>query len=691
MVGLVVGADAVALVLRWIVWRDPAHRPTAGLASMIRAMLAFIVATVVGALIVDRRPDNRTGRLLVALGGAFAVVSLVESYERYGLLLHRGPRWAATGAGWASLWAWIPVFALIGALLLNFPTGRPPSGRWRLVGWGLGVGAALLLLSFPFADVGFDDVLDNERNPFVLPSALQPIRAAVAGIAYLLLLVSILAAAVSIVARWRRAGATEREQLKWVAIAATALGTALVANALLTWSDLQPFVAVFADACLAGVFVAIGIAVLRHRLFDVDVVINRAIVYLVLIVFATGAYVVLVVGFGRLVGRSSGPDVWLSVVATTIVALAFAPVRERARRIANRVVYGETTAPYEVLADLGRRLAGALSPDSLLPSLARSAATGVGATAADVRLALLDGTERRVTWPDDATPSGEVPFVVPVTSGADVLGHISVSPRPGVALTRAQRGLITDLARQAAAPLSNVQLTLRLESQLDHISRQAADLRASRERIVQAQDDERRRIERNIHDGAQQQLVALTLELLAASGRAPEPLSAELDEIRHHVGDILTTLRDLARGIFPPLLVEAGLGPALLAHIAKTRVRADVDDRLPAGMRPAPEVEAAVYFCCLEALQNVTKHAGTDVRAVICLELVDGQLSFAVIDDGGGFDPDATVSSGTGLQGMSDRLAAIGGDLEVRSEPGGGTAVHGVAPLRGGAGTTPHA
>jgi signal transduction histidine kinase len=271
------------------------------------------------------------------------------------------------------------------------------------------------------------------------------------------------------------------------------------------------------------------------------------------------------------------------------------------------------------------------------------------------------------------------------------LGHIAIAPRPGAALTRAQRGLITDLARQAAAPLSNVRLTLQLEDQLDQISRQAADLRASRERLVRAQDDERRRIERDIHDGAQQQLVAVTLRLLAARRRASRPLAIELDEIRHDVGDILATLRDLARGIFPPLLAEAGLGPTLLTHIAKTRLPVELDDRLPTGLRAGSDVEAAVYFCCLEALQNVSKHAPDATFAVVRLELVDGDLAFDVIDDGPGFDLDGSSSGGTGLQGMADRLAAVGGRLDERSERGSGTRVRGTAPVRGGASTTTRA
>ena len=334
----------------------------------------------------------------------------------------------------------------------------------------------------------------------------------------------------------------------------------------------------------------------------------------------------------------------MSVLATVIVALAFAPVREWARRLANRLVYGETASPYDVLADLGHRLAGALPPDDLLPSLARSAATGVGASAAEVRLILPDGTDRTVAWPDGCDVDGESVVVVPVTRGSDVFGHIAIAPRPGAALTRAQRGLITDLARQAAAPLSNVRLTIQLEDQLDQISRQAADLRASRERLVRAQDDERRRIERDIHDGAQQQLVAVTLGLLAARQRAPDPLATELDEIRHDVADILVDAarpgpRDL------PAVARRGRPRSDVArpHRQDAPPRVELDDRLPAGLRAGSDVEAAVYFCCLEALQNVSKHAPDATLATVRLELVDGDLVFDVIDDGAGFDLDAST------------------------------------------------
>jgi signal transduction histidine kinase len=684
LVVVVLLADALAIVLRWQVDRD---RGGGEVASAVRSVSAFAIALGVGVLIVDRRPGNRTGRVLVALGVAFAALSLVEAAARYGLLLDRGPRWLAEATGWLAQWLWIPVIALIGALMLVFPDGRPPGHRWRIVGWGLLVATLSLVGTFPYVSTELADELGTPDNPLAAPSSIRPILGVVMGAGFLLLIASMVGAAASMVFRWRRAGQVERQQIEWVALAAVAFVAALVVNGIADGTDAQRWVSVVADVCLAGIFVAIGIAVLRYRLYDIDLIVNRAIVYGLLAAFITAVYAVVVAGLGALVDARG--HLWLSVLTTVVVALAFAPARERARRIANRLVYGETLSPYDALAGLGRRLSGAVATEELLPSLARSAADGVGAASAEVRLHLPDGRARRAAWPpvDDRAPLDVEPlvepFVVAVTSGADRLGDIALVARPGAAFTARQRALVADLAHQASAPLANVRLTLQLEDQLAHISEQAVELRASRERLVRAQDDERRRLERNIHDGAQQHLVAITLELGAAARKASPPLDAQLDGIRRHVADTLVELRSLARGVFPPLLAEAGVGAALRAHIAATRLAARVDDQLTG--RAAPGVEAAIYFCCLEALQNVSKHApGASVAIVLDasgqLDADVPALTFSVTDDGPGIAPGDVGSDGTGLQGMRDRIAAVGGHVWIDSAPGHGTVVRGVVP-----------
>jgi signal transduction histidine kinase len=264
--------------------------------------------------------------------------------------------------------------------------------------------------------------------------------------------------------------------------------------------------------------------------------------------------------------------------------------------------------------------------------------------------------------------------LLPVRYQGEVLGALSVSKRPGESLTPTENRLLTDLAAQAGLVLKNVGLREQLLARLEEI-------RASRQRLVAAQDEERRRIERNIHDGAQQQLVALAIKLTLTEsliGTDPDGERELLAELRHDAMGAVEDLRDLARGIYPPLLASAGLAAALTAQARKapvpTSVTADGVGRYP------QDLEAAVYFCVLEALQNVAKYAGA-TRAGVRLTAGGNDLEFAVTDDGAGFDPESKAC-GTGLQGMADRLHAHGGSLTVRSSADGGTTILGRLPCR---------
>ena len=239
-------------------------------------------------------------------------------------------------------------------------------------------------------------------------------------------------------------------------------------------------------------------------------------------------------------------------------------------------------------------------------------------------------------------------------------------------LTPTEDKLVHDLAAQAGLVLRNVGLTEQLLARLD-------ELKASRQRLVLAQDEERRKIERNIHDGAQQQLVSLSVKLkLLSQLTARDPVKAtELaDQLQLEARDALEDLRDLARGIYPPLLADKGLASALESQARKSPLPVSIDaDGIG---RFSQDIEAAVYFCCLEALQNVAKYANAS-HVTLTLSDGDGRLAFTVVDDGAGFDT-AQIGYGTGLQGMADRLAALGGDLEVRSAPEQGTEIAGTLP-----------
>jgi signal transduction histidine kinase len=273
--------------------------------------------------------------------------------------------------------------------------------------------------------------------------------------------------------------------------------------------------------------------------------------------------------------------------------------------------------------------------------------------------------------------------VAPITHAGALYGLIVVE-RPGdhEAFTDEDERVLAELARQVGVALYNVRLDSALQSTLGELRRQSEELRASRARIVAAADAERRRIERDLHDGAQQRLVALSAKLRLARELAADDAAearAVLDELGTDIELAIEELRELAHGIYPPLLVEGGLADALTAAATRAALPATVE--LHADGRYPLEIEAAVYFCCTEALQNAAKHAGADAQATVRVWEEAGGLLFEVADNGTGFDPGRSVR-GAGFTNMADRLGAFGGTLGVESTPGAGTAVRGVIPLR---------
>jgi signal transduction histidine kinase len=357
-----------------------------------------------------------------------------------------------------------------------------------------------------------------------------------------------------------------------------------------------------------------------------------------------------------------------------VVAIAFQPVRARARRLANRVVYGKRATPYEVLSGFSSRASETYSTEDVLPRLVKILAEGIGANEARVWLRV--GSELRLAaaWPlngdvpsapisgDELPPFADRERAFPVRHGGELLGAISVVTSLSDPLGPDRERLVEDVAAQTALVLANVRLI--------------EELRESRRRIVTAQDERAKALERNLHDGAQQQLVALAVKQRLAGSlveRDPAQAKAMLDDIQAETQEALENLRDLARGIYPPLLADRGLGAALEGQARKAALPVAVETE---GLGRYPqEVEAAVYFCCLEALQNVAKYSEAS-SATVRLVGEDGVLRFEVRDDGVGFDPGSTAF-GSGLQGMADRLDAIRGSLHVRSAPGEGTTVIG--------------
>ena len=351
--------------------------------------------------------------------------------------------------------------------------------------------------------------------------------------------------------------------------------------------------------------------------------------------------------------------------------------------LANRLVYGKRATPYEVMADFGHRMAGTIDVDRALPDLAEAARTGVRASAARVRLFLPDGSERPATRPDGADP-GAWERTVEITHQGERIGAIAVAKEAGDPLLPAESALLDDLAHQAGLAMHNVRLTDELQARLEQLAMQAEQLEVSRRRLITARDAQRRGLERDIREGPRKELEHIADALERATRIAPsEPAAAiaTVDEIAGRAKATLEGLRDLARGIFPPLLADQGIVPALEAHIRKVGANATLDAASAVrGARFDADVEACAYFVCLQALQNVLRHAA-NARTLVRLWLEDGRLAFEVADRGPGFEA-STTDGGMGLQIMRDRVDALEGELVVRSDPGGGTTVTGRVPAR---------
>ncbi len=657
-VALMAGALALVYVNR--------HRAPADLTgwdfSDVFGQVADLAVPVVGFVLASRRPANRIGWLFLAAGLALGLSSFSSAYALHALVVTRGSWPAGRAAGWLSNWVWVIPYAMLALVFVLFPTGQPRSPRWRAAAW---------LIAGAFTLAVADQVAEAVRDwPDPFATVTQPNPPDVTA-AYVLMAAALVASAAALVVRFARSTGEERLQLKWFAAAAVFLVVALVLW-LLTNVLVTGLLVSLAFVCL---YAAVAIAVLKYRLYEIDFVISKALLYGTLAAFITVVYFGLVVGVGTVVGNRRSP--LLSALAAAIVALAFQPLRRRAARLANRVVYGKRSTPYQVLSDFGRRIGGAYASEDVLPQMAQIVAAGTGAEQVVVWLrvggelrpeAVSDGRAAAVPLPVDGQVMPSLPGAdlgVPVLHQGELLGAISIRMPRDEPLRPAGQQLVADVASQAGLVLSNAGLI--------------EDLRASRQRLVTAQDEARRRLERNLHDGAQQDLVALTIKSRLAGATVED-----LDQAREAFGELqadasaaLANLRDLAHGIYPPMLADLGLTAALNAQAAKSAVPVTVEaDGIG---RYGQDTEAAVYFCCLEALQNIAKYAHA-AQARICLRARNGTLSAVVSDDGTGYDADRTPM-GAGQRNMADRLAALGGRLEVRSAPGQGTTITASLPV----------
>jgi GAF domain-containing protein len=647
----VVVLTATAVVLDTIF--TAAHRPLFSEATWADhgwplAPLGNLGCALMGALIVSRHPRHPLGWLL---SGA-SLLSVTLAAEAYSI-------WVLDGDGpgsrhWGHLAAWAgpllgwPAFTALILVFLLSPDGHLPSRRWRWAVWVTLVG--LVLRTGATLTIHPGEVVYGQDHGY------RPVTLPLLTVGYLLVAAGLLASVVSMVLRLRRATDDTRRQLLWVASSAAflALGVAVILIVPRaqgeegTWLAALPL-----HLAQLTVPLCVAVAVLRHRLLEIDLIVNRALVLAIATGLVGAGYVAVVVIVGLTIGDGAG-GFWPSLLATAVVAVAFQPLRRRVVKIADRLAFGAASAPYEALADFSRRLGDSPDPSHLLPAVADEAAQAVNATRVTVLLHVGAGPDRVATWPVTGTGAAASRLAIPVVDAGEQLGSITVDIPAGRAVRPHEQRLLADLADQAGLAFRNARLTAELSGQVEQLAHRTRELDESRRRLITAGDAERSRIERAIAGQVVLHLEPLPEHLLQLS-RLDEAgtvvLSAELiGPPIESLATALDSLRDITRGVFPAQLVRAGLPIALGSLLARPRTAGRlVVESSATDARFEPRTEAAAYFCVAEAAQNFDD-------PVVTLTTDQDRLHLLITGRGRG---------GLPLAQMRDRVEAAGGSMTV--------------------------
>ncbi|MDX6258219.1 MAG: hypothetical protein QOJ11_4553 [Frankiales bacterium] len=611
--------------------------------------LATLGSALMGALIVSRYPRHPVGWLLV-VAGVSSISVLAEAYSL----------WPPVGAGHTALVAgrvagWVS--ALLGAplamtavilIFLIAPDGRLLSRRWRwaartaLVGFALYT-AAVLSQSPTAYDI-------DQRD---LPTATQVVIST--GIT--LMILSLVASAVGLVLRLRRTQGETRRQLLWVAASAAMLASTfvwlLVGQQLIGGEDTLAAATPLYAAYLS-LPICTAVAVLRHRLFDIDVIVNRALVVFLATAVVSAAYVLVVVALGSALGGNNG--YWPSLLATALVAIAFQPLRRRVVRVADRLAFGAAAEPYDALADFTRRLGESPDPSDLLPAVAEAAANAVSARRVTVELALPYGAVKTATWPSGAEAGAGPTAGIPVTDGAERLGSLVIETAPGHPLRGRDTALLRDLAGQAVIAFRNARLSAELSHRVEELDLQTRALEESRRRLITAGDAERSRLERAVTRDVAPHLKRMPAQFDNLARGAAGPVTAGLVQpLRAQAEAALEALREITRGVYPAQLGRSGLEPALRSLLGRTGGATLHVDAGTDHSRTEARVEAAAYFCVAEAVR--------DLGGPVEVSLTRREESLVVVVDG----QDAGELP---LANMRDRAEALGGTISSRRAEG---------------------
>jgi signal transduction histidine kinase len=542
-----------------------------------------------------------------------------------------------------------------------FPTGRfvPRWTRWLSIGAILFWGLKYFLPSFPFNP--YNNIL------FVIIGFLATVGAIIIAQVYRYLLLS---------------NSVQRQQTKWVVFGVSiAIGGDIVLGLISTiffpWVSQSPLADILFNTTiyllLLLIPISLAFAILRSRLWDIDIIINRTLVYGILTASVVAIYVLVVGSLGTLL-QATG-NLLISLVATGLVAVLFSPLRQRLQHVVNRLMYGDRDDPYRVISRLGQRLEATLASDAVLPTIVETAAQALKLPYAAISLRW---GEELLTAASYGSPRGEL-VRLPLVSQNEAVGELVLAPRaPGESFTPADRALLSDLARQAGIAAHAVRLTADLK-------RLTIDLQRSRERLVTAREEERRRLRRDLHDGLGPQLASLTLKLETARNRlAHDPLADTLlSDLAERTQATVADIRRLVYALRPPALDELGLSSALreltLQSSDQVVMHLDAPDCLPE--LPAA-VEVAVYRITQEALTNVVRHAAArrcDMR--LALDEAAGLLTLTIRDDGCGLSPARPM--GVGMTSMRERAEELGGTWTIEQVPTGGTRVLARLPYAG--------
>jgi signal transduction histidine kinase len=632
--------------------------------------LVLLAFATVGSLIASRRPQNPIGWIFCISALLWALGDLLLQYTSYAFITVPGslPAGALLGVfgDWVRGMGW---FLVLTFLLLLFPNGHLPSPRWRSLAWlivGLLAAYSIALLFTPYPFVNIDPGLAAVRNPLGILVA-NDLFDRLANIILLLLYLTVLACIISVVLRFRQARGVERQQLKWFAYGMTLCILVLIVIVIMMLSSVNAvpgagYLFFLAVVCIP---ISAGIAILRYRLYDIDVLINRTLVYGLLTVSIVGMYVFVVGYLGALF--RTGNNLPISLFATGLVAVLFQPLRGLLQRGANRLMYGERDTPGKVISRLGQRLETTLAPDAVLPTIVETVAQALKLPYAAITLK--QGGEFFI-----AASYGQAPeeglVRLPLVYQNEQVGELLLAPRaPGETFSSADHALLDDLARQAGVAASAVRLTTDLQ-------RLAGELQHSRTQLVTTREEERRRLRRDLHDGLGPALGSLTLQLDTARNlykSDPPAADALLVDLKTQVQSAITDIRRLVYALRPPTLDELGLVSALREQLTRYRqpglsITLNAPEYVPS--LPAA-IEVAMYRIAQEALTNVVRHAKAQ-HCVLTLE-VDDHVCLEVRDDGQGLPTD--YRAGVGLTSMRERAAELGGTCAVVPVDAGGTRI----------------